>query len=151
MSKKVLTLAILHNTERILLGMKKRGFGTGRWNGFGGKVQEGESIEEAALREIREEAGILLTSLNPRGKITFRFEGNPEALEVHIFSALWHGGAIESEEMKPQWFALHEIPYENMWPDDKLWLPMLLAGKNVVGEVFFKNMNEILHHTIVEL
>jgi len=150
MPKKVLTLTMLLNEERILLGLKKRGFGTGRWNGFGGKVSEGESIEEAALREIREESGILLTSLNPRGKITFRFEGNPEALEVHIFSALWHGSAIESEEMKPQWFALHEIPYENMWPDDKLWLPLLIAGKNIAGEVHFKDTDTILGHTIQE-
>lgn len=151
MPKKVLTLAMLLNEERILLGLKKRGFGEGRWNGFGGKVHEGESVEEAALREIREEAGILLASLDRRGKITFHFENNPEALEVHIFSALWNGGAIESDEMKPQWFALHQIPYQAMWPDDELWLPLLIAGKNFSGEVFFKDMNTILRHTIQEV
>ena len=123
----------------------------GRWNGFGGKIHEGESIEEAALREIREEAGIMLAGLTPRGRITFNFQDNPEALEVHIFSAPWSGGAIESEEMKPQWFALHEIPYESMWPDDKLWLPLLIAGKNFTGEVHFKDMDTILRHTIEEV
>lgn len=56
--KKVLTLTIIHLHPKILLGMKKRGFGAGRWNGFGGKVLSGETIEETAKREIREEAGI---------------------------------------------------------------------------------------------
>lgn len=47
---KVLTLALIRNQQRVLLGMKKRGFGQGLWNGFGGKVEEGETIKEAAKR-----------------------------------------------------------------------------------------------------
>lgn len=42
----------------VLLGLKKRGFGTGKWNGFGGKVEPGETIRQAAIREMKEEAGI---------------------------------------------------------------------------------------------
>ena len=49
-TNKVLTLAFIRETTRVLLGLKKRGFGEGRWNGFGGKVQTGESIELAAKR-----------------------------------------------------------------------------------------------------
>jgi hypothetical protein len=47
---KLYTLAFVLDSRRILLGMKKRGFGAGRWNGFGGKVDPGESIESAAKR-----------------------------------------------------------------------------------------------------
>lgn len=47
---KLLTLLFVLEPGRVLLGMKKRGFGVGRWNGFGGKVQLGESIEEGAIR-----------------------------------------------------------------------------------------------------
>jgi 8-oxo-dGTP diphosphatase / 2-hydroxy-dATP diphosphatase len=148
--KKVLTLAVLHNGKHVLLGLKKRGFGEGRWNGFGGKVQPGETIETAALRELKEEADIAIPSLNKRGIITFNFEGNPEALEVHIFSAPFNGEGKESDEMKPQWFSFADIPYAAMWPDDELWLPLLLSGKNFSGEVFFKDMNTILRHTIQE-
>ena len=52
---KKLTLCIIHQHPRVLLGMKKRGFGMGRWNGFGGKVEAGETIEDATRREVGEE------------------------------------------------------------------------------------------------
>lgn len=50
--RKVLTLAFIRDLERgeLLLGLKKRGFGEGNWNGFGGKVELGETIEEGAIR-----------------------------------------------------------------------------------------------------
>jgi 8-oxo-dGTP pyrophosphatase MutT (NUDIX family) len=39
-----------NGSREILLGMKKRGFGAGKWNGFGGKLEENESNEAAAKR-----------------------------------------------------------------------------------------------------
>ena len=56
--KMILTLCVIHKDHKILLGMKKRGFGAGRWNGFGGKLKERETIEEALRRETKEEAGV---------------------------------------------------------------------------------------------
>ena len=38
-NRKLLTLVFLREGRRVLLGMKKRGFGVGKWNGFGGKVR----------------------------------------------------------------------------------------------------------------
>ncbi|MCX6765358.1 MAG: NUDIX domain-containing protein [Candidatus Moranbacteria bacterium] len=78
--KKILTLCVVHQGDQILLGMKKRGFGKGYWNGFGGKVHSGESIEETAMREIKEEVGIVPESLEKHGILNFEFEGNPEIL-----------------------------------------------------------------------
>ncbi|XP_032115703.1 7,8-dihydro-8-oxoguanine triphosphatase isoform X1 [Sapajus apella] len=49
-ASRLYTLVLVLQPQRVLLGMKKRGFGAGRWNGFGGKVQEGETIEEGAKR-----------------------------------------------------------------------------------------------------
>ena len=49
-ANKLLTLAFVKTPTNILLGYKKRGFGMGRWNGFGGKVEVGETIEGAAKR-----------------------------------------------------------------------------------------------------
>ncbi len=136
-----MTLIIIHDDDRILLGMKKRGFGTGRWNGFGGKVLEGESIEDAARRELKEEAGIDANDLVHRGTLNFSFENNPdlkEDIETHLFFLPEYSGVPEeSEEMKPQWFAHHEIPYNEMWNDDKFWLPLFLQGKNIRGHFHF--------------
>ena len=147
--KKVQTLCMIYNDDQILLGMKKRGFGEGKWNGFGGKVQEGESIEEAMLRELREEAGIELLDSVKRGVIIFRFEEQDEYLEVHVFSGQeFTGELFESEEMKPQWFDHDKIPFDSMWADDPHWVPHLLEGKNFNAEFKFRNFSEILYKEI---
>ena len=54
MSKdKLYTLIYVLKDDVVLLGMKKRGFGVGRWNGFGGKVMDGEDIAAGAKRYER--------------------------------------------------------------------------------------------------
>lgn len=149
-----MTLVTILDDDNILLGMKKRGFGKGRWNGFGGKPEEGEKIERAARRETREEVGIIIKSLNKRGVVTF-FEADPLPVEVHIFSTDdFKGEPKETEEMKPKWFDIGKIPYKQMWPDDKYWLPMLLGGKNFEGEFWFKdenNTDKITKYTLREV
>ena len=149
---KLLTLCLVHQHPKILLGMKKRGFGAGRWNGFGGKVAPSESIEEAALREIKEEAGIKPQDLDKVGIIEFEFQGNPEILEVHIFKSENFIGEIkESEEMKPEWFEIDKIPFESMWPDDCHWLPLFLAGKKFKGKFLFDDNDNILEMNLIEV
>ncbi len=150
-SKKIMTLCLVHDDRRLLLGLKKRGFGQGRWNGFGGKLLPGESVEDAARRETREEAGIEVGGLSRRGIIDFVFQDNPEELEVHIFSTQeFSGEPIESEEMRPVWFNFSELPFDRMWPDDRHWLPLFLAGKNFRGRFLFENTDRILDFTLNE-
>ena len=152
MKKLVTTLCIVHQHPKILLGMKKRGFGAGRWNGFGGKLQEGESVEEAAKREMREESGVEVKNLRKVGIIDFEFKGNPEILEVHIFrSDDFEGIPIESEEMKPQWFFIDEIPFASMWPDDIHWMPLFLKGKKFKGKFLFGELDVILEKELTEV
>lgn len=122
----------------ILLGFKKRGFGEGRWNGFGGKVEEGETIEVAAIRELQEEAGIEASALQKVGVLDFSFENDPKVLEVHVFKILdFTGSPVESEEMRPEWFKFSEIPFDEMWSDDVYWVPLLLEGKSFRGKFLF--------------
>lgn len=150
--KKVLTLCLLHTDTHVLLGKKKRGFGAGRWNGFGGKVEKGETIEEGARREFREEAGIEVPVLEKVGLMDFEFQGNPEILEVHIFRAREHvGEPTESEEMFPQWFHRDEIPFAEMWPDDPHWIPLFFAEKKFQGKILFGEGDSILEMNIVEV
>lgn len=152
MKRKLLTLCIIHQHAKVLLGMKKRGFGEGRWNGFGGKVAPGETIEEAAQREIREEAGIEVNNLERIGMIDFEFIGDPKILEVHVFrSTSFSGTPIETEEMRPQWFSIEEIPFSQMWPDDSYWFPLFLSGKKFKGKFFFQDNDRILAHELNEI
>lgn len=124
------TLCLLRDGNRVLLGMKKRGFGAGKWNGFGGKVKPPESVEEAAHRELTEEVGVVALDLRPCGRLRFRFEGEAVEIDCQVFTATkWEGEPVETEEMAPQWFALNEIPFDQMWPDDIHWFPLFLAGK----------------------
>lgn len=138
---KLLTLVVIFSKDnkKILLGMKKRGFGVGRWNGFGGKLNIKETVEQAALREVNEEIGVNLKNIEKFGIITF-YEADPMPLEVHIFkSNNFEGIPVETDEMKPEWFDIDNIPYKKMWPDDKYWLPMLLDGKKFKGKFWFRD------------
>lgn len=120
--------------KMILLGMKKRGFGAGRWNGFGGKIEDGESIEEGAKRELMEECSLEATSLTRKGYLVFDMEETKKVLKVHVFETFsFNNEPEESDEMRPQWFFERELPYDGMWPDDKHWLPQVLAGSSVLG------------------
>ncbi|MFH1325549.1 MAG: 8-oxo-dGTP diphosphatase [archaeon] len=150
--KKTMTLCIIQKPEKILLGMKKRGLGEGKWNGFGGKVEENETVKEAAIRELKEEAGVIVDKLEKIGVNEFKFENEDKIFEVHIFKAREFSGDIrESEEMKPQWFSLDEIPFEKMWPDDKFWLPLFLKEKKFRGDFLFQGFDKILEHELAEV
>lgn len=142
--KKVLTLSVILDGKRILLGMKKRGFGAGMWNGFGGKVRAGETLEESFLRECKEEAGIVPQNAQECAQFQFYY-ADENIHEVHVFLVTaFEGQPQESQEMKPQWFALKDIPYDSMWPDDRYWLPRVLAGEKLRGEFWFDKKNMLV-------
>ncbi len=148
--KKTLTLLIIHKDEKVLLGMKKRGFGVGRWNGFGGKVDKGESIEEAAKRELFEESGLAVDVIEKMGGLDFSWQNKPDmVLQVHIFKVSdFSGFPTETEEMKPEWFLVKDIPYQKMWADDKYWFPLLLEGKKFTGKFVFNEANAVVEHQL---
>lgn len=134
----------------ILLAMKKVRFGAGKWNGAGGKVEPGETYEQAAVRECQEEIGVTPLRLQKAGELHFYDLPDVEHY-CHIYTTTeWEGSLSESEEMRPQWFPLADIPYNHMWPDDKFWLPLLLAGKYFKGTVTIEN-DTIKQNTIHEV
>lgn len=148
--KKRYTLCLVTKENQILLGYKKQGFGQGRWNGFGGKVNEKESIVLAVKRELAEECGLIAKSLEPIGIVNFEFRKNPgRILEVHLFKCDDFNGEVkESDEMRPQWFLSEELPVDEMWDDDKYWLPLFLQGKKFTGYFLFAENDKVIKHEL---
>ncbi len=144
------TLCLLVKDDKILLAMKKRGFGVGKWNGVGGKVEFGEKIIDAAIREAKEEIGVDVKNIEKYGFFDFKFADKPMWNQgVTLFVAKeWVGEPAESEEMMPKWFSHNEIPYQEMWPDDAHWMPHVLQGKKVEASFVFGEDDKILDHDL---
>lgn len=146
-------ICFLIKDGQVLLGMKKRGFGAGKWNGFGGKVQEGEEVKEGMARELKEEAGVdvALEDLKDAGTITFNFKDNDEwDQQCHVFVAdQWAGEPSESDEMKPAWYPMNLLPFESMWVDDPHWVPLVLQGKKINAKFLFDDKGgELLNFAV---
>ena len=156
--------------RQLLLAMKKRGFGEGKWNGFGGKLEltpEGmpaETMVECAQRELREESSLEVAKdqFHLQGKLRFIMKTDgmidkhtgKESKDLHVCvytvdaSAIAGQTPMESEEMLPKWYGFDEIPFDSMWADDELWFPLMFDGKLFDGDVIFKDKTVIASHTI---
>ncbi len=147
------TLALFTRDGEILLAMKKRGFGVGKWNGIGGKVMDEESVEAALVRETGEEIGAVPIEFDRVADLHFYSHTDPgQNWKVHVYIVTdWVGEIVESSEMKPVWIALANIPYTEMWDDDKHWLPEVLAGKKIEGHFLFSEEKKISEFEILPL
>ena len=134
---------VVNDCGEILLGRKRRGMGYGKWNGFGGKIEPGETMRECAVRELHEECGLTgkPEDLILAADLYFVQEEHPEWNHGGsiYFLKKWEGTPAGSDEMNPpQWFAPENFPYDEMWKADCLWIPMILKGKTLRGTIVFK-------------
>jgi 8-oxo-dGTP diphosphatase len=131
----LLTRVVSDGERQVLLGHKKTGLGTGKIVALGGHVEERESAAEAAAREVTEESGIHVAadSLSEAAHITFLFPTCPAwDMTVEVFTAgTWRGEAAETDEIRPEWFPVADLPFERMWDDGKQWVPRVLAGERL--------------------
>lgn len=145
------TLLFLRQDDQILLAMKKRGFGANLWNGVCGKVDAGETVEQALVRECQEEIGVTPVRFT---KVAYHDFTNdvvtePWKQQVHVYLCEeWEGEPEETEEMAPQWFAISDIPYDKMWQDDQMWLPLVLQNKKIRAAFNFDEHDDIVDATI---
>ena len=149
------TLCLLQRQGQVLLGCRKGNFGKGKYSGIGGKVEAGETIEQATVRETAEEVGVEPLGLEPVATLTFLFPQMDEPAswnqQVCVFTSYhWRGTPTESEEMAPAWFAPSQVPYDRMWADAPLWLPRVLAGETLRGFFLFGRDSAIYQHRLVE-
>lgn len=121
--------------DQVLLGHKLRGFGAGKIVGIGGKVEPGESLAQAAVRELHEEAGLTVdpTDADLAAYLDFRFPHRPAwDMTSHVFVVRrWAGQVRACEEIRPEWFVVDALPYPQMWDEGRVWLPHVLRGERV--------------------
>ncbi len=135
-----------NKNKEICLAVKKRRYGVGKWNGVGGKPEDGDKdIEDTAIREAREEINVEVNSILKVAELTFVNLYNHEYDQlVHAYLCYdWQGEPKETEEMSPRWFDINEIPFADMWPDDEFWLPKVLKGYFITGKFEFLDENTI--------
>lgn len=141
------TLMFVVRDGGILLIEKKRGLGAGKINGPGGKIDPGETPMACAIRETEEE--LLIRVKHPRklGELHFAMSHVPDIL-CHVYLARdFDGHPTETDEAKPRWFRLDEIPYARMWKDDFHWMPLLLDERGFLGRFVFE-VEELVWHEI---
>ena len=131
------TLMFVREGGMVLLIRKRKGMGAGLLNAPGGRVDPGETPAEGAVREAREE--VCVTPLDPReaGVLNFQFT-NGYSLRCHVFTASAHDGSPQTTpEAIPLWMDEREMPYGQMWADDRIWYPLVLAGRRFAGRFLF--------------
>ncbi len=135
---KLTTLCFCLKEDQVLLGKKKSGFGKGKWNGYGGKIEEGESLKDAAIRELEEESRLLASkeSLEQVGLARF-YVDEDQLFECHVFLIkTWQGKPGRTEEItKHRWFSISQLPLKEMLAGDRKWVPLILDGKKLEFEV----------------
>ena len=143
--EEVATLMFVHKQGRVLLIRKKRGLGAGKINGPGGRIEPGETPLECAVRETREELLITPVNVKPAGELFFHAEDMPK-IHGHVFTATdYEGTPAETEEAIPLWTSVDDLPLDEMWDDDRLWLPHVLAGSSIRGWFTFVGEKMIDH------
>lgn len=149
---KQVTICWLIKEDKVLLGLKKRGFGSGKYTSFGGKLKEGETLEQSAVRELFEETGLVTQTeyLDKKAEVSFTFPHKPDWNQIaHVYIVRqWEGEPKESEEMKPEWYLIKELPYSKMWEADKHWVAHVLKGKYVTASFTYGQNNKVLNKNI---
>ncbi len=146
------TLLFLRRREEVLLIHKKTGHGAGRVNAPGGKLDPGEGVVACACRETMEEVGVRVRDARVGVEMRFVERNGPQWLGFALTAREFSGTPVETREASPFWCPITAIPYADMWPDDAIWLPRLLAEEPqppLVGNFLFDD-EQLLEHQFVE-
>ena len=147
---KLATLCYLkRNNHTLMLHRVKKpeDMHAGKWNGLGGKLIGGETPEECAIREIKEESG--LTAKDPilKGILTFPAFNKNEDWYCFVFVVKhFEGNLIESPEGNLKWIPNDELTTLNLWDGDKIFLDWLFQDKFFSAKFVYEK-GEYKNHT----
>ncbi len=144
--EQVATLMFITKGDQVLLIRKKRGLGAGKINGPGGRIEDNETPAACAIRETQEELMVTPANIRAAGELSFHAEDAMPRIHVYVFVATdYTGEPTETEEALPIWFTHDDIPFDEMWDDDAIWLPRVLAGESVRGYFTFEDEKLVDH------
>lgn len=135
--EEVCVITFLFDKDQVLLIDKKQGMGAGLVNAPGGHVELAETATEAAIREFKEETELDIENPTLIGKLNFQFKDGLSERGYVFFAHTYSGTPQETEEARPFWCPIKDIPYDKMWEDDRYWLPQALEGKKFEGFFIF--------------
>jgi 8-oxo-dGTP diphosphatase len=119
---------------------KENDYHLGKWNGLGGKFEQGESPEECAIREIKEESGLTVNNITMKGFITFPMFDGKEDWYVFLFvSDKYEGKLIDSAEGNLAWIPNEKLMEINLWDGDKIFIPWLFKDKFFSAKFNYEN------------
>ena len=96
-----------------------------KWIGIGGHLEENESPDECVRREALEETGLVLKDLQLRGILTFILPKWGNELTFLCTASVASPPFEESNEGVLQWVPIGQIQDLNLWPGDRVFLPLL--------------------------
>ncbi|MDI6740590.1 MAG: 8-oxo-dGTP diphosphatase [Candidatus Edwardsbacteria bacterium] len=123
---------IKHQGKTLMMHRVKRAddMHYGKWNGLGGKLHPGETPEECAIREVREESGLAVKNPALKGFITFPAFDEFEDWYVFVFVGCDFGGSlIENSEGYLKWIDDAELLKLDLWEGDHIFMPWLNEKK----------------------
>lgn len=145
------TLIFIKINGYVLLGYKKRGLGVRKWNGYGGKIEVNENVTDGVIRELYEESNLIVHKDNLKYLGVVTYNDRQHTRVVYIFtSSQFQGELKETEEMKPQWFTINNLPYNNMWPDSQFWVPLVINNQYFQASFTYIN-NELNDYNVERL
>lgn len=134
------------STLMIYRNKKKNDYHEGKWNGLGGKFEQGESPEDCAIREIEEECGLKVKSVTMKGFITFPLFDGKDDWYVFLFTAdEFEGKLIDSPEGNLAWISNDNLTEINLWEGDKIFIPWLFKEKFFSAKFNYKNGKYVNH------
>ena len=151
MKKSVVTYLIKDNM--VCLGLKKFGYSKGKWNGFGGKIEEGETPKQAAVREVHEESCVSCKE-NDLTQVAHFYYHEPQGdWDVTVYVCrIFDGVPKESKEMRPDWFETDSLPLDDLWDNDSLWLNLIFSdNKRLDGKFWHDKNGKVIKHKLSEV
>lgn len=142
---------IKRNNETLMLHRvkKENDHHKGKWNGLGGKLEQGESPEDCAIREIYEEAGLRCKNPKLVGFITFPLFDGKDDWYVFLYTiSEFEGELIDSPEGNLKWIPDSELTKLNLWDGDEIFLNWIEENKFFSAKFNYNNKKFIDYEVV---